>query len=137
MDLYAENILEHYRNPRSKKRLKKATASREEVNASCGDSIVLDLSLKGKRIEHVGWEGAGCAISQAGMSMLAEEIVGKTMEEALSLPPKFLQNLLGVPISTRRLKCALLPLLALHNALHTQQGRTPETWPELLEEDSA
>src|SRR3989339_784170 len=104
MDLYAENILEHYRNPRGKKRLPKPTVAHEEVNAGCGDTLTLDLQIKGGRVEKIGWAGVGCAISQAGMSLLAEKIDGKTTDELESLTPTDIRTLLGVPISQRRLK---------------------------------
>lgn len=137
MDLYAENILEHYRSPRGKKRLPKHTISHEEVNAGCGDTLTLDLLIKGNSIERCGWAGTGCAISQAGMSLLAEQIDGKPLAELSALSPKDIRALLGVPISQRRLKCAMLPLLALKNALHTWKKELLLTWAELLEEDAA
>jgi len=135
MDLYAENILDHYRNPRGKKLLKKPTIEHEEVNASCGDSLTLRLLIKGNVIEDAGWDGTGCAISQAGMSLLAEDLSGKTVEEAAALSPASIRTLLGVPVSERRLKCAMLPLLALKNALRTRKKEPPLAWAELLEED--
>jgi len=137
MDLYAENILDHYRSPRGKKLLKKPTIEHEEVNASCGDSLTLHLLIKEDTIERVGWDGTGCAISQAGMSLLTEELPNTSVEKAASLSPTFIRKLLGVPVSERRLKCALLPLLALRNALRTAKKQPLLTWPELLEEDNA
>jgi len=135
MDLYAENILEHYRNPRGKKRLPKPTVAHEEVNAGCGDTLTLDLQIKGGRVEKIGWAGVGCAISQAGMSLLAEQIDGKPLAGLAALSPKDIRALLGVPISQRRLKCAMLPLLALQNALRILKKEPLLTWAELLEED--
>lgn len=136
MDIYAENILDHYRNPRGKKLLQKLTVKHEEVNASCGDSLTLSLLIKGKTIAEIGWDGMGCAISQAGMSLLAEDLSSKTVEEAAALSPGSIRKLLGVPVSERRLKCAMLPLLALKNALRIWKKEPLLTWAELLEEDN-
>lgn len=135
MDLHAENILSHHRNPRRKGKLKKPTIEHSELNPSCGDSLKLQLTIRGNRIAEIGWDGTGCALSQGGMSMLAEELPNMTTTDVAALLPRHMRSLLGVPISTRRLKCALLPLLTLHNALRSCKHLPPETWAELLEED--
>lgn len=132
MDLYAENILDHYRHPRSHGALSNPTVARQEINPSCGDEILLHLTVKDGRIEEVGWTGAGCAISQAGMSMLSEELPGKTLSEAAALTGKTMQELLGVPIGARRLKCAMLALHTLKNALHLAQGEPTQDWNATL-----
>ena len=130
MDLYAENILDHYRHPR-----KKSPVSREEgcvmhkeVNASCGDEIVLRLQIKNDRIVDIAWDGAGCAISQAGMSMLAEELMGMSTEAACALTPQTMFAMLGVPIGARRMKCALLSLHGLKNTIHVLRGEPIQDW---------
>jgi len=134
MDLYADNVLDHYRNPRGKKRLAQATVAREEVNASCGDSLTLELLLEGGKVKGIGWEGTGCAISQAAMSLLSEELIGKSEAELEALTKEDIFALLGVPIGPRRLKCALLSLHALKNALHTLHGEEPQGWREMVGE---
>jgi nitrogen fixation protein NifU and related proteins len=120
MDLYAENILDHYRHPHKKGLLADATVTHDETNVSCGDSLTLSLRIEGGRIAAVGWEGKGCAISQAGMSLLADELEGKTKEEAAALTEEHVRALLGVPIGLRRAKCAFLGLEAVRGALTTQ-----------------
>ncbi len=117
MDLYAENILDHYRHPRSKGRLPSPTVTREEVNLSCGDQLTLDLVITNDHIESIGWEGSGCAISQVAMSLLSEELVGKSVAEAEALTKEDIYKMLGVPIGPRRVKCALLCLSALQGGL--------------------
>jgi hypothetical protein len=69
------------------------------------------------------------------MSLLAEDLISMTVKRATTLHPKHMYALLGVPISTRRLKCALLPLLALRNALQVRGKKPLLTWTELTEED--
>ncbi len=131
MDLYAENILDHYRHPRQKQRLANPTISREEVNHSCGDALMIDLVMKDGRITEIGWTGTGCAISQAAMSMLTEELEGKTVEVVQALKPQDIYDLLGVPVSSRRMKCALLGLFTLKNALRTLSGDLLLNWNDL------
>lgn len=132
MDLYAENILDHFRHPRGKKAILRPTVTHEEVNASCGDALSVSLRIEGGRIAELGWQGEGCAISQAAMSMLSEELAGKTMKEIDSLTPAAVYELLGVPIGPRRIKCALLCLHALKNALRKEKGKSPQSWNETI-----
>ena len=59
----------------------------------------------------------------------------RILRRVRALSPKDIRALLGVPISQRRLKCAMLPLLALRNTLRTWKKEPLLTWAELLEED--
>lgn len=137
MDLYAENILEHHRHPRHKSPIAHRTIEHSENNPACGDTISLELKIEKGKIVAAGWSGSGCALSQAGISMLLEKISGMKAADAAALSPKDMRSLLGVPLTTRRLQCAFLPLMALHNALREWKNEPAETWPELLEKDSA
>lgn len=135
MDLYAETILEHHRHPRCKGSVKHPTVAHAESNPACGDAIELQLKIEGGTVTTAGWNGSGCALSQAGISMLLERLSGKTLHEAETFSPKDMRLLLGVPLTTRRLQCAFLPLLALRNALRKRDDKPLLTWAELLEED--
>ncbi len=119
MDLYAENILDHYKTPRHHGLLADATVRHEETNTSCGDRVEVTLKIERGIITEVGWEGNGCAISQAGMSLLAETLVGKPKEEVEALTAENMKELLGVPVGLRRLKCATLALEAVRGALES------------------
>jgi nitrogen fixation NifU-like protein len=132
MDLYAENILDHYRRPRGKAPLPGATVTHHERNASCGDDLTLSLAIKDGAVAGVGWDGQGCAISQAGMSILGEQLAGKTVAEAAALTPAQMLAWLGVPVGPRRQKCALLALHALRNTLRAAHGQPPAPWAETL-----
>ncbi len=132
MDLYAENILDHFRHPRGKTPLPDATVTHREVNLSCGDEVALSLRIENGRIAGLGWDGAGCAVSQAGMSILGEELLGKTVAEADALTREEIDALLGVPIGPRRFKCAYLCLHALKNALRVAAGKEPQGWTETV-----
>lgn len=132
MDLYAENILEHYRRPRSKTPLSAPTVTHGERNASCGDDLTLSLLLKDGTIAGVGWDGQGCAISQAGMSILSEKLIGLPVAEAAALTPATMLEWLGVPVGPRRQKCALLALHGLKNTLRAVADQPPAPWAETL-----
>jgi nitrogen fixation NifU-like protein len=124
-DLYRELILDHYRNPRHKGLVEPAQIDYAEDNPVCGDHIHLTIQLdENDVVESVGWEGEGCAISQASASMLYETLVGKTLEEIRLIDKDDITDMLGIPLSPVRLKCALLSLKVLKAGAY---GLT--TWP--------
>jgi len=104
-----------------------------EKNPSCGDELTVGLKIENSVIADVAWEGTGCAISQAGMSMLAEELTGKTTEEIHAMKKDDMYALLGVPIGPRRFKCALLGLHTLKNAIRKSAKKEPQSWLETVE----
>jgi nitrogen fixation protein NifU and related proteins len=122
-DFYRENILDHYKNPRNSGHLEHPTVSAEGVNPLCGDEIAVDLRLTDdQRIEAVRFRGQGCAISQAAMSMLSEEMEGKPATEVAALGREDVVELLGIQLSPVRLKCALLGLGVVKVALNSSVG---------------
>ncbi len=133
MDVYADNILDHYRHPRGKDVIADANASHSEANISCGDTLSIDLVVEDGKVAKIGWQGNGCAISQAAMSMIAEELEGKTLEYIDALTKENVFELLGVPIGTRRIKCALLSLHTLKNTLRKFAGKAPQSWLDTVE----
>ena len=137
MDLYAENILDHYRDPRNKVQNAKCKVqsgiTHSEKNISCGDEITVALDIENSVITSIKWTGTGWAISQAGMSIFAEEFEGKTSEEIMKLKKDDIYELLGVPIGPRRFKCALLCLHTIKNAIRKHEGQEPQMWLETVE----
>ncbi len=114
MDMYREIILDHARSPRHPGILNPADVDHEEHNPLCGDRLRLTLRLdENQCITDIAWDGEGCAISQATASMLSEEILGKTLEEVRQLTKDDILELVGIPLTINRVKCALLSLKAL------------------------
>ncbi len=132
MDLYAENILDHFRHPRGTEPLQKPTVVHHEINASCGDELTVSVKIENKKITGFSWSGTGCAISQAAMSLLSEELTGMNLEQLEAMKPDHVKELLGVPVGTRRIKCALLGLHAVKNALRKHAGQEPQSWMETV-----
>lgn len=118
-DMYRENILDHAQNPRHPGILSPADVDHEEHNPLCGDRLRLTLRLdEQNRIKEIAWDGEGCAISQATASMLADEILGKTVDEVRQLTRDDVLSLLGIPLTINRMKCALLSLKTLTIGLY-------------------
>lgn len=113
-DLYREQIIDLYEHPLNFGELDPKDFSYEEDNPLCGDVIRIDVRLDDEgRISDVRWRGEGCAISQASASLLTEEVKGMTLEEVKAFPKEELLDLIGVPLSMARVKCALLSLKVL------------------------
>jgi nitrogen fixation NifU-like protein len=131
-DLYRELILDHYKNPRHHGLLDPADGFAEGQNPLCGDEVAFSVRFDGGDVvEAVGFDGRGCAISQAAASMLTELVEGKTAQEIAELPKEELLDELGVPLQQNpaRLKCALLGLGVLKVAVHRAKGTPlPEEW---------
>ena len=121
--LYPEHIIDHGMNPRNRGLLVPADAVSEGNFPLCGDTLLLTLRLdEHRRIAAVGWGGDGCAISQASASMLGEAILGKTVEEVRVISKEHIFEWLGIPLSQNRVKCALLSLQVLTDALFGQDA---------------
>lgn len=121
-ELYKQNILDRYKNPRYKKVPDSYDMREGGVNASCGDSLIVFLKFDddGKIIQ-VNFDGEGCAISQAATDMLMEKIIGTRMEDFASISEKDTYEMLGINIGPSREKCAFLAA----NTLRRWVGENP------------
>ena len=78
-------ILDHYKNPQYAGLREPYEAEVHHVNPSCGDEITLrvHLSADGTTVEDVSYDAQGCSISQASTSVMAEELIGRSVSEAM------------------------------------------------------
>ncbi|MCW2950242.1 MAG: iron-sulfur cluster assembly protein [Thermoleophilia bacterium] len=130
-DLYREYILEHYRNPQNYGTLAvEPTFEAEGQNPLCGDELHVQLLVGGDdRVEQIRFTGQGCAISQASMSILSDEIIGKSLDEIASLDKDDIVEMLGIDLTPVRLKCALLGLVVVKMGMHDYAGTAaPAGW---------
>ncbi len=133
--LFQEVILDHYKRPRNRGHLPDATATVHMNNPTCGDEVVLRVKLEGETIVDAKFEGTGCSISQASISMMTQLLKGKSTGDAVAAMRRFtemmhgdaaaardkqlgdLRSLAGVSKFAARVKCALLGWNALEEAL--------------------
>jgi nitrogen fixation NifU-like protein len=95
-ELYQEVILDHSRHPRHYGPMADATNRAEGYNPLCGDRVTVYLKLDADgRVADIGFEGKGCAISQASASMMTDRLKGRTAEEADTLMQGFLHLVKG------------------------------------------
>jgi nitrogen fixation NifU-like protein len=113
-DLYRELIIDRYKNPHFRGKLDPHDITFEDDNPLCGDHIRIDLRVNGDdRVSEVAFDGHGCAISQATADLLAESVVGKTLDEVKQISKQDILDMLGIELGPVRLKCALLSLKVL------------------------
>ena len=133
--LYQEVILDHYRNPHHKGLSANKDIQVKHNNPSCGDEVTLNLSMKDGLVQEITWDGVGCSISMASVSVMSDLIIGKSYAEALVILQNFVdlmqskgqasgdENILedavafaGVSKFPARIKCALLGWMAFKDA---------------------
>lgn len=141
-NLYQEVILDHYKNPQNKKLSTNYDAQVHHVNPSCGDEIDLNITIKDGAVAAITWDGVGCSISQASVSILTDLLVGKSVTDAYKIFDEFValmqskgtitgdEDLLedavalaGVSKYPARIKCALLGWMAFKDASVQAQSK--------------
>ena len=134
-NLYQEVILDHYKNPLNKSLSTHFDVQVHHINPSCGDEITLNLTLDGQVIKEITWDGVGCSISQASVSIASDLLAGKTISVAEAITEDFMElmqskgkktgdedvledavALAGVSQYPARIKCALLGWMAIKDA---------------------
>lgn len=117
MDLYREQLLDHYHHPRGWGLVEQADIEQEAYSESCGDRLKVQAVMDGEKVKEFHFTGHGCAISMAASSLLSEYLPGKTIEEVKSLTLADIEKLIGTKLLPTRVKCAMLGLSALQTAI--------------------
>ncbi len=134
-NLYQEVILDHYKHPQNKGLNPTYDAQVQHVNISCGDEITLNISVMEEKISSLTWDGSGCSISLASVSMMSDLLTDKPLEEAENILNTFMGLMqskgnetgdaailedavafAGVSKFPARIKCALLGWMAFKDA---------------------
>ena len=140
--LYQEVILDHYKRPQHKGLAATYDAQVHHVNPSCGDEITLNVTLDGDKVSAITWDGVGCSISQASVSILSDLLLGKSISEADLILTNFTElmqskgtmvgddailedavAMAGVSKFPARIKCALLGWMAYKDAVVQAQAK--------------
>ncbi len=143
---YNEILTAHNLHPYNKHPMENPGVWMRGVNPSCGDDILLQLTIEDGVIKDGSFVGTGCAISQASADIMLDLILGKTTEEALRLKDIFLRMIKGgveeeeleeldeaiclrdVSHMPTRVKCAVLGWHTLEEVLkkpEAEEGASP------------
>ena len=138
-DMYRQQILDHYKNPRNYGDIEDATFTHVGENPMCGDTIEMDVVLDDaeETIEGVAFRGDGCAISQASASMLSEQLAGMPVEDLREMDRDDITDMLGVDISPMRVKCAVLAEKVAQDGLELYFGDKDEDIEKTTTEDDS
>jgi len=127
VDMYQENILDHYENPYHRGTLETPTLDYRDLNPLCGDEIRVQARVdQNGCVVEAYFDGAGCVISLAAASMLMEEAEGKTLAEIQAMERQDMLDLLGIPLTTMRVKCAILALRTLEKSIRLYESTVAE-----------
>ena len=145
--MYQEVILDHYKHPQHSGLRDPFDAEVHHVNPSCGDELTLrvHLSEDHSTVADVSYDAVGCSISQASTSVMAEEIIGKPVDEAFAKLHEFERMITsrgklegddeiigdgiafsGVSKYPARVKCALLGWKAFETAAYDAGAQPAE-----------
>jgi nitrogen fixation NifU-like protein len=134
-NLYQEVILDHYKHPENKGLATSYDAQVHHINPSCGDEITLNLTVQGDKVSAISWDGVGCSISQASVSIMSSLMMNKELSQAQTILDEFVALMqskgngspdvsvledavafAGVSQYPARIKCALLGWMAFKDA---------------------
>ncbi|MGV8169379.1 MAG: iron-sulfur cluster assembly scaffold protein [Candidatus Nanoarchaeia archaeon] len=136
-DLYRQELLELYRNPKNKGIMLNPHIHTDDSNPLCGDQVEIFVRLdKEGKVKEAMFEGKGCVISIASASLLTDYIKGKTLKEIEYITREDLLDLIGINLSPSRIKCAVLPLATLKKGILSQKEKesSKSTKPKKEEE---
>ncbi len=124
-DTYSmEIILDHYKNPHNKGKVAHVDLLNREKNPSCGDEIEVSATLDTEqKIREIKFDGHGCAISLASISMLTDELKGKSFQEIMKMEKQDVLALLGIDVAPLRIKCVMLGLRVLQRSILKHEGK--------------
>ena len=146
--LYQQVILDHSHERHGQGALTDPDATSHQVKPTCGDEVELGVRVRDGRVVAVGWEGDGCSISQASISIMHDLVDGVDLATVARLEKDF-DTLMhsrgrgvddavldaledgaafeGVSKYPNRVKCALLGWMALKDALAKSGAVLPTT----------
>lgn len=119
---YTEKVLNHFKDPKNVGTIQNPSGKGKIGNVSCGDVLELMIKVENERITEAKFKTFGCAAAIATSSILTEMIIGKTLDEALSITHKdIIDNLDGLP--PLKIHCSLLGIDALKKAVQDYRSK--------------
>ncbi len=118
--VYSDIVKEHFLNPRNFLMGDEKSFDYDAVgivgNPICGDQMKMFIKVKDDKIEDIRWKTYGCASAIASTSALSEIAKGKTLDEALKISAKDIDDYLG-NLPKHKFHCSILGHDALKEAI--------------------
>lgn len=111
--MYNDEIMDRYQNPIYFGKPKKFDIKIEKPSRSCGDKVILFITLKEDIIEDIQWEGDGCIISMVSTDLFCEMAKGKKLEDVRKMDDFSYIEKFPIEVTSGRYNCVLLPLKGL------------------------
>lgn len=134
---YSAKVLDHVNNPRNVGSLDDANVVVQAGDPTCGDALVFFIKIENEIIHDIKFLIKGCGAAIATSSMATELVMGKNLDEVLTLDDhKIATALDGLP--EEKMHCSNMAASALHAAVQqyraTVAGERPpvEEAPHLL-----
>ncbi|MBP9702249.1 iron-sulfur cluster assembly scaffold protein [Candidatus Woesebacteria bacterium] len=114
MDIYREDVMDHYEHPRNQGSFDdtqdKEIIEGRDSNASCGDMVQFQLRVEDGIVVEVKWKGIGCAITTAAASKLSEYLQGRNLKKLRGMSEdQLIKEAIGFEVNPGRIKCLTLP----------------------------
>lgn len=122
-NIYQEELMFHYKNPSNTGKLEDPTVETTANNPFCGDKLNMQMHIDKGIVKDIKFEADACAVAVAASSMLTEHIKGKGVEEIKKFSKEQLLDLIGVQLTTSRVKCAVLPLEAVQKLVQAYDDK--------------
>lgn len=124
--IYSEKVKDHFMKPRNflfgDESQFDADAVGQVGNPICGDQMKMYLQIKDDKIVDVRWKTYGCASAIASTSALSELAKGKTLDEALAISAKDIDDYLG-NLPKHKFHCSVLGHEAMEDAINKYRGK--------------
>ena len=126
--IYSDIVKDHFLNPRNflmgDESKFKADATGIVGNPICGDQMKMYIQVdpQTNRISDIRWKTYGCASAIASTSALSELAKGKTLDEALKITARDIDNYLG-NLPKHKFHCSILGHDALKEAISNYRQR--------------
>ena len=120
--MYTEKVMDHFMNPRNVGEIENASGVGTVGNAKCGDIMKIFIKVENDVIVDVKFKTFGCGAAIATSSRATEMVMGKTLEEALSITNKMVAESLG-GLPAEKIHCSVLAEEALHAAIQDYKDK--------------
>ena len=139
-NLKRDIIIDNYQNPLNKELIDDDSYLKvNQASESCIDNLDFMMKIEDNIIKDIRFDGEACAISTSASSIMIRSLIDKSVDEAIKIlnnyknmieEKEYDEELLGelnvydtISKQPNRIKCALLPMVAVNKMLEELDGK--------------